>query len=240
MRTPLTIIIPAKHEEHTIISTLEAIRRRVKTPHRVIVINISDRNDTTAGLVLRYKKTHPRVSLIRKITDHGTFGMPLIEGFRASRGYVIPVMADMCDNPDDIDTMYGLMERGWDVVSASRYMKGGRKIGGPALQSFFSRFVCYTLRLITGIPTGDISNAFKMYRTSQLSHVRISPEGGVEESMMIVLQLYFSGAKITELPTVWRGRTAGNSKFRLIERAPKYLQIYMWAVYKTLTQKRCV
>jgi dolichol-phosphate mannosyltransferase len=232
MRIPLTIIIPAKHETETIIPTLKSLATHVRTPHGIIVINVSDTKDKTANLVRRYAKTHPDVRLIRKIHPHGTFGMALSLGFHAVKsGAVVPFMADACDNPKDIDCMYATLLEGWDVVSASRYMHGGLKIGGPAIQSFFSYLVCASLHLFTGVPTSDISNAFKMYKTAIIKKIHIPPESGVEASMMILLQAYFSGARIKEIPTIWTGRTSGESKFKLFERAPRYLKIYLWALY---------
>jgi glycosyltransferase involved in cell wall biosynthesis len=235
MQTPLTIIVPAKHEEDTIIPALESLAAHVRTPHKIIVINVSDTKDKTADVVSRYAKTRPHIRLLRKIHPHGTFGMALSLGFHAVKsGAVVPFMADSCDDPRAIDRMYTKILDGWDVVCASRYMRGGKKTGGPAVQSFFSRCVCTSLRLATGIPTHDISNAFKMYKTSIIKKINILPESGVEASMMIALQAYFSGAKITEIPTMWRGRSAGESKFKLFERAPQYLRVCLWALYKSL------
>jgi len=235
MQEALTIIVPAKHEEQTILATLQSLQYAVRTPHKIIVVNISDANDKTADIVNKFVKTHPRVRLIRRIHPHGTFGMALIAGFTAVKsGVVVPFMADVCDNPKDIDVMYKKMADGRDVVSASRYTRGGKKIGGPLLQSLFSRVVCWSLQKITGVPTSDVSNAFKMYKTSALKHVNIPSDSGVEASMKVTLQAYFRGAKITEIPTIWRGRTAGTSKFRIRERLPKYLHLYLWAVQQKL------
>lgn len=165
MRVPLTIIVPAKHEEHTVIPTLQSLQTHVKTPHNILVVNVSDKHDRTKNIVRTYTKTHTGISIIYKIHPHGTFGMALQLGLTQATGtVVVPFMADGCDDPKDIDRMYQLLGSGWDVVCASRYISGGRKIGGPRLQSFFSRVVCWTLQRITGIPTSDISNAFKMYK----------------------------------------------------------------------------
>ena len=236
MRIPLTIIIPAKHEEETIIPTLTSLAAHVRTPHRIIVINVSDTKDKTANLVRRYAITHPNVRLIRKIHPYGTFWMALSLGFRAVKhGAVVPFMADACDNPKDIDRMYAKLLQDWDVVAASRYMKGGKKIGGPAVQSMFSWLVCSSLHALTGIPTSDVSNAFKMYKKSALEVVKVNPASGVEASMEVILHAYFNGMKITEIPTIWKGRAKGYSKFNMLERTPRYLKVYIWAILTTLS-----
>lgn len=235
MEPALTILIPAKHEEHTVIKTLSLLARYVKTPHRTIVVNISDQSDATANIVNTYIRTHPKVQLIRSIHPKGTFGMAMAAGIKAVRtGVLVPVMADMCDDPRDIDRMYRLARKGWDVVCASRYTKGGKKIGGPWAQSVFSYIVCTAIRFLTRVPTTDVSNAFKMYNATVLKKIQIPQTSGVEVSMEITLRLYFDGATITEIPTTWKGRTAGQSKFKLIERMPKYVRIFLWALGKSI------
>jgi len=237
---PLTIIVPARHEEKIVTRTLDDLEANVKTQHRTIVVNDSDPGDLTADVVRRYIKSHSNIQLIQRSTyPCPTFATALILGFNeAEHGAILPVMADRCDDTVSIDLMYQTLLQGWDVVSGSRYMPGGRKIGGPAIQSFFSKFVCTTLRYFTGIPTHDVSNAFKMYRKSIVDAVSINPASGPEISMEITLSAYFSGARITEIPTTWTDRTANESKFRLNQHAPQYLRIYLWALYQSLFRRK--
>ena len=76
-------------------------------------------------------------------------------------------MADLSDDLNDINAMYQLIEkRDFDVVCGSRYMRGGRQIGGPPLKSLISRTAGLSLHFLTGIPTHDATNNFKMYRGS--------------------------------------------------------------------------
>ncbi len=227
MAPKLTIIIPAKYEEDSINSVVHAIRINVKTPHQIIIVNDSDENDQTTTRI----KKHATIRIIRRINPRGTFASALKLGFESTTTpVVVPVMADSCDDTRDIDRMYKKIIDGYDLVSASRYMNGGKKTGGPAVQSFFSLFVCKTLKLLTGIPTSDISNAFKMYKTSVIKKMDLDETGGVEVSMRLAIQAYYQGARIGEIPTHWRGRTRGTSKFKFWQRLPKYLHIYLWAL----------
>lgn len=236
MKYPLTIIVPAKKEEETIIKTLNEIKKRVKTPHKVIVINDSFKGDNTGKIVAKYVKRNKNISvIINRTNPHPTFASALLLGFnKIKRGFVVPVMADLCDKVEDIDVMYKKMQDGSDIVCGSRYVKGGHKKGGPLVQSICSFLVCMSLHYITGIPTYDVSNAFKMYRRDILQDVIINPRGGVETSMAITLQAYFNNVKITEFPTRWVGRTIGKSKFKIIERTPPYYKIYLWSIKNTL------
>ena len=45
------------------------------------------------------------------------------------------------------------------------------------MQGFFSRFVGVTLHLLTGIPTKDVANAYKMYRKDVLLSLNLKEKG---------------------------------------------------------------
>lgn len=236
MNLPLTIIIPARREEEVVLHTLHELRKRIKTPHKIIVVNDSDYLDKTGEIAQKYAKKHKNVSVvIKRNNKKPSFASALILGFnQVKRGFVIPVMADLCDEPETIDEMYKEINKGWDIICGSRYIEGGGKKGGPAIQSLFSTIVCLSLYYLARIPTKDVSNAFKMYRKEILNKIVINPKSGVEVSMEITLQAYFQKARITEIPTKWLGRTMGQSKFRMFQRAPKYFKIYLWGINNSI------
>ena len=61
-------------------------------------------------------------------------------GMRAAAAPVVVVtMADVSDDYAPLEEMVSRVEAGADVVCGSRYMPGGRQIGGPPLQTFLSR-----------------------------------------------------------------------------------------------------
>ncbi len=232
----LTIIIPARNEQFTIIKTLDKLQRFVKVPCRYLVVD-DQSTDETAKLVKNYILKHKNVTLLKTTSDRKGFGNALYLGFLHSQSeYVLPVMADLCDDPETINRMYKKIQEGYDIVAGSRYMEKGRKIGGARLQGFFSKVICLSLKQITGIPTHDISNSFKIYKKNLIKSLNFDARFGVEISMFLTLQAYFKGAKIAEVPTVWQGRTEGKSKFNIFKRTPKYLYIYLWAIRERFVQ----
>ncbi|MCX6706201.1 MAG: hypothetical protein NTV24_03825 [Candidatus Woesebacteria bacterium] len=76
----------------------------------------------------------------------------------------------------------------------------------------------------------------KMYRITVLDGVKFNLSSGVETSMEITLQGFFKGAKIIDIPTIWRGRTLEKSKFRIFHRAPKYAHIVYWSLENSLRE----
>lgn len=232
-RPKLTIIIPARNEEDVVISTLKSIHQKVKIPHSIIVVN-DNSTDNTKKQLKKYAQKYSEIRVIDNNPSTPGFANALVLGVQKSTtDYICLVMADLCDDPTTINKMYHLIQKEADVVAGSRYIKGGGKVGGPILQSVFSIFVCHSLHFLTGIPTRDVSNAFKMYKRAVLENIQINPSSGVEASMEITLQLYFQNFRIIDIPTIWTGRSVGRSKFKIIQRAPRYLKIYLWAIENT-------
>jgi hypothetical protein len=125
--------------------------------------------------------------------------------------------------------MLELVEQGADVVCGSRYMKGGRQIGGPLLKGLLSRAAGVSLHYLAGLPTRDATNSFKMYRTKFLQGLRFESSGGFEIGMEAVVKAYVCGGRVAELPSTWTDRVAGESRFRLWNWLPNYLRWYFYA-----------
>ncbi len=129
---------------------------------------------------------------------------------------VIVTMADLSDDITIVPRMVELIrDGGYDIVCASRYMRGGQQIGGPLLKKLISRVAGLSLHWLTGLPTHDATNAFRAYRRSVLNETEIESRGGFEYSLEITAKAYAAGRRITEIPSTWRDRSAGQSQFKL-------------------------
>jgi len=226
----LSIVIPAHNEGKNIAQVIKSIEQNVFSDHEIIVID-DHSSDNTAEAVHQVARENKNVRLINNDYEQG-FASALRKGFDCvSRDMILPVMADSCDDPRTINEMFKMAVSGFDVVCGSRYMKGGGKIGGPRLKTFFSRFVGFTLHLLIGIPTKDISNSFKLYKRHVIENTALDSVG-FEISVEIPLKAYFSGYKISEVPTTWTDRKEGKSKFNVLKQGRNYLKLYFWAIYK--------
>ncbi|MFQ5911863.1 MAG: glycosyltransferase [Nitrospinota bacterium] len=224
----ITIVIPALNEELNIERTLESLEQMVTLPHRVIVVNDSS-DDRTPEIVEKVSRQRPNIRLVNSPRPRGITNA-LKSGFeKVETPVAVVMMADLCDDPNTIPQMYAKLEEGYDLVCASRYMSGGQRLGGPFLQGFFSRNVCASLKKLTGIPTHDVSNAFKMYRVEILQSTPLE-EAGFASSLEICVKAFLKGYRIAEVPTLWKGRTAGKSSFKMLKVARSYFRWYLWAI----------
>ncbi len=232
----LTIVIPAHNEEASLPATISNIESIVTVVHEVVIVNDHSSDNTTIAAKKLFQKFN-NVRLVDNDTEPG-FTNAIKKGFSEAKGdIVVPVMADSCDDPHSINEMYEKILEGYDVVCASRYMKNGKKLGGRFLQSLLSRWSGLSLCFLTGIPTHDTSNAFKMYRKEALDSIEIQ-EAGFACSLEIVVKLFLKGFKITEIPTVWKDRVAGVSSFNLGKVFRSYLHWYFWALFAKRNRTR--
>jgi hypothetical protein len=122
------------------------------------------------------------------------------------------------------------VEAGADVVCASRYMRGGRQVGGPRLKRLLSRAAGLTLHWLSGLPTHDPTNSFKAYRREFLLRTPIEAPAGFVLGMELTVKAHFLGGRVEEVPASWTDRAAGQSRFRLWHWLPLYLRWYLWSL----------
>jgi glycosyltransferase involved in cell wall biosynthesis len=224
---PLGIIIPVYNEAENIGRTIEAIEDKVATPHRIHIVYDFD-EDNTLPAAREYLRKGVHIRFIKNPV-RGVAGA-IKTGLReAGEEWLLVTMADLSDDHSVVDAMCGLMRDGYDLVCGSRYMRGGKQIGGPRLKKLLSRFAGVSLRYLAGLPTHDITNSFKLYRKRMVDALLLESSGGFEIGMEIVTKAHFSHYRVTQVPCLWTDRQAGQSRFKIIKWVPKYLKWYMWA-----------
>jgi len=229
-----SVIIPAHNEENSLKETIVSLEKTL-SDYRFEIIVVNDHSlDKTVIIAQELAGRYPNVRLVNNIGEKG-FAPTLITGFGQAKGeFLVPVMADGCDDLTTIKEMYEITKEGYDLVSASRYQEKGKRIGGPKLKAFFSEFVGKSIHRLTKIPTTDVANAFKLYRKSTLQKIKIKENSGFALSMEITLKMYYQGYRIAEVSTIWKERKQGKSKFIILKIAPFYLKWYFWAITKML------
>ncbi|MDD5011075.1 MAG: glycosyltransferase [Phycisphaerae bacterium] len=230
MEQSLGIIIPVYNEGTNIEATLLDIEQKVHTPHRIYIVYDFDEDNTLPVVKKMQEKGLPIDLLknpIRGVANAIKTGLG-----KVSNDYLLVTMADLSDDYSIVDEMCRLTSDGYDLVCGSRYMKGGKQIGGPLFKKILSRTAGVSLKYLAGLPTHDATNSFKLYRKSMIDNIEIQSENGFEIGMEIVVKAHFSGYKVAELPCTWTDRTAGTSRFRILKWMPKYLRWYFYALKK--------
>lgn len=225
----LTIIIPVYNEGAGFEDLWSQIDSHLQCPFHALVVYDFDEDDTVAAVQAVNARGEKRLSLVKNNVRRGVVGA-LLTGFRrVESGPVLVVMADLSDDLSQVDRMLELYREGYDVVVGSRYMKGGGIVDGPLIKQGLSRLAGVSLYWLRRMPTHDATNAFKIYDSSMLRQFTLESQGGFELNLEITVKAFLAGHRIVEIPSVWRDRTQGTSKFKLWAWLPNYLRWYFYA-----------
>lgn len=233
----LSIVLPVYNEGPAIEPVLRGLASSVRTPHEIVVVYDFD-GDTTVPVLARLAGDIPGLRGLRNDLGRGVLNAMKAGIAGTQAPYVLISMADGSDEPQIVDAMVALARDGADVVAASRYMRGGRQIGGPWLKRLLSRTAGLTLCWFAGVGTHDATNNFKLYSRRFLDTVSIESRAGFELALELTVKATIGGRMVAEVPTTWRDRTAGASNFKLRAWLPHYLRWYMSAWRARLLPRR--
>lgn len=226
----IDVIMPVYNEAENIEKTLNYLYSHIKKINNKITLYIiyDFDEDNTLPIIKKIKKNYNiNICLIKNKTE-GILNA-IKTGFSTGHGeYKILTMSDGSDDYDILPLMIKKISKGYDIICASRYMKGGKLYGGPFFKQLLSRIAGITLYYLTGIPTHDITNSYKLYNSELLKNINIESTGGAEISMEITIKAYLNNYKITEIPARWWDREKGTSQFNFSKWLPKYLKWYLF------------
>ncbi|MBA3248195.1 MAG: glycosyltransferase, partial [Pyrinomonadaceae bacterium] len=126
----------------------------------------------------------------------------------AARGRVlIPMDADMQNDPADIGRLLNKLDEGYDVVSGWRKDRQDKALTRKLPSMIANRLISW----IGGVPLHDYGCSLKAYRRDVLSDVRLYGE----MHRFIPIYASWAGARVTEMPVEHHARTMGKSKYGL-------------------------
>jgi glycosyltransferase involved in cell wall biosynthesis len=226
----VSIILPVYNEGEAVEPVLRALDAAVATPHELVVVYDFD-GDTTVPVIARLTAEIPSLRGLRNDIGRGVLNAMKAGIAGTTSPYVLISMADGSDDPAAVDRMVELARGGAEVVSASRYMRGGHQIGGPPLKRLMSRAAGLSLHWFARVPTHDPTNNFKLYSRRFLESTTIESTAGFELALELTVKATLAKRRIAEIPTTWRDRTAGQSNFKLRKWLPHYLHWYRVAFF---------
>ncbi|MGH9264094.1 MAG: glycosyltransferase family 2 protein [Acidimicrobiales bacterium] len=230
----VSVVIPAHNEGEGIVACLDRVFEAVTLPCEILVV-YDTADDTTVPYLEKYAREQPR--LVPTLNGYGRGPADAMRyGVDTARAPVVVVtMADGCDDPQQIDALARLVERGVVIAAASRYSRGGQQVGVPTLKRAMSKAAGLTLHWFARVGTHDATNSFKAYSKAFIQEVGIQSDAGFEMGIELVAKARRLRRPVAELPTIWLDRTAGVSNFRTAAWLSRYLRWYFLAFGPRLT-----
>ena len=236
MAAELDIVIPVYNERSTILATLGALARELKTPARVLICY--DQADDNTLPVVRDNAAAYAAIPIEFVKNRGQGAQQaVLAGFAASKApYILVLPADDDFNAGILDSMVALAQSGSDIVCASRFMPGGKMEGCPWLKAVLVRSAAFMLHRIAGLPTYDATSGFRLFSRRVIERIAIESDQGFCYSIELLVKVHRLGWKIAETPAVWFERKHGTSRFQVLRWVPAYLR---WFGYGFSTRFLC-
>ena len=218
------VIIPTYNEKGNIgslLDTLQTVFADIRHDMRVLVVD-DNSPDGTAAAVQDAARKHGNIDLL--MGDKKGLGAAYVRGIRyaldqLSPDAIIQMDADFSHSPQDIPRLVAELDRGYDFVIGSRWLKGGKI---PSDWNFFRRSISrwgnLSARLIGGFyQIRDCTNGFRAIKTDLLRRIDMAqkwPEG-FTFLMSLLHQARVHHAKIKEVPVEYIDRVHGESKLSL-------------------------
>jgi len=225
----VSIVVPVYNEGSAIIDFLERVFEAVTLPCEVLTV-YDDVADTTVPHLEEYRRREPRLRPLHNSYGRGPAAALRFGVDHAESEVVVVTMADGSDDPNQIDQLTRLVERGVVVACASRYMRGGQQVGGPWIKGAISRTAGVLLHLLGRVGTHDPTNSFKAYSRDFLREAGIESDAGFTLGIEMVAKAKRRGLPVAEVPTIWLDRAEGTSNFRVSQWLARYLHWWVFAL----------
>ena len=209
----VTVVVPTYNERDNLAELVERIHRSLSSSglgYEVLVVD-DDSPDGTWRLAEQLAERYP-VRVIRRVGRRG-LGSAIVEGLRSARGrYVAVIDADLQHPPELLPRLVEEAERrGADIVVATRYAEGGGVEGWSRLRLLVSRAAGLLAHLLLpeARKTSDPMSGYWLVRRSLLEGVELR---GDSWKVLLELLVRARGARVAEVPYVFRERRRGESK----------------------------
>ena len=226
----LLVLIATYNEIDNLPDLVSELLAALPAAHLLVIDDGSP--DGTGAWCDRASQGEPRLSVVHRSGKLG-LGSATILGMKAGidRGYelVATLDADFSHPPSRLPALVAplIEDRQLDVVVGSRYTAGGQIEGWPWTRRLMSRWINRFARWVLWLPVRDCSGAFRVYRTAALK--QLPPESlraqGYAYLEEILFRLVRQGARVREVPFVFRDRVKGQTKINWREAVVALLTI---------------
>jgi glycosyltransferase involved in cell wall biosynthesis len=205
----ISVFLPVYNEAANIIplsrnleESLDALGRSYE------VIYVDDGStDGSLDLLRGLAERDPRIRVIALRRNYGQTAA-LSAGIDHARGRIlVPMDADLQNDPVDIGRLLDKLEEGYDVVSGWRRERKDRWLTRRLPSAIANRLISRVSR----VPLHDFGCTLKAYRRHVLEDVKLYGE----MHRLIPIYASWAGARVAEIPVTHHPRTSGKSNYGL-------------------------
>jgi dolichol-phosphate mannosyltransferase len=226
----LSIFLPVLNEEENLrpmhAKIHEALQSLGKTAEVIYVDDGS--TDNSLQILKEIAATDEKVRVISLRRNYGQTAA-MSAGIDAARGQIlIPMDADLQNDPKDIARLLEKLDEGYDVVSGWRKNRRDKLFSRKIPSQIANKIISW----IGDVPLHDYGCSLKAYRREVIQDVRLYGE----MHRFIPIYAMWAGARVTEIPVDHHARTRGVSKYgisRTVKVVFDLMTIKFMASYQT-------
>jgi dolichol-phosphate mannosyltransferase len=211
----VVVVLPTYNERENVERTVAAVLARDCHPSVVVVDDSSP--DGTGELVRQLVEANPdRVELLQRPGKQG-LGRAYAAGFehvlKGSYDIVVQMDVDGSHAAADVDRLVSALSHA-DLALGSRYVPGGDVSGWTKKREWLSRGGNTYARLLLGSSLRDLTGGFKAWRAELLRALDVASTAsdGYAFQIEMTMRAVRAGARVIEVPIVFRDREIGQSK----------------------------
>jgi glycosyltransferase involved in cell wall biosynthesis len=205
----VSVFLPVYNEEPNLRPLHAKLDAALKSlGHSAEIVYVDD--GSTDGSLKILREIAAMDSRVRVVALRRNYGQTaaMAAGIDAARGEVlIPMDADLQNDPADIQRLLSKLDEGYDVVSGWRKNRKDKMFTRKIPSMIANRLISW----IGGVPLHDYGCSLKAYRRESLQDVRLYGE----MHRFIPIYASWAGARVTEIPVEHHARTMGKSKYGL-------------------------
>ena len=226
----LSLFLPVLDEEDNLRPMHEKIRGALEALGKTAEVIYVDDGSTDSSLKI-LKELAAEDDRVRVISLRRNYGQTaaMSAGIDAARGDIlIPMDADLQNDPADIARLLDKLDEGYDVVSGWRKNRQDKLVSRKIPSQIANRIISW----IGGVHLHDYGCSLKAYRRDVIQDVRLYGE----MHRFIPIYASWAGARVAEIPVDHHARTMGKSKYgisRTIKVVFDLMTIKFMASYQT-------
>jgi glycosyltransferase involved in cell wall biosynthesis len=205
----ISITVPVYNEAESLPHLMPALRtvlERLGRPWEVVLVNDGS-TDASEAILDQMARDDPRVKVIHFRRNHGQTAAMMAGIDFAAGEVIIPIDADLQNDPEDIPALLAKLDEGFDVCSGWRRDRQDAAIKRNLPSRIANRLISW----VSGVELHDYGCSLKAYRRDVIKDVKLYGE----MHRFVPIYAKWQGARVTEIPVRHHARKYGTSKYGL-------------------------